>query len=356
MIPGVCQMRRLVRTTWAYLLAATGFLWIAKYRLRHSGAVIPLMFHRVLRDADYGKTHSLPGMVLREQTFRALTRYVARHYEPVNLHTFEPGTRRSRLPVVFTFDDGWIDTCTIAFPIVREQQIPLLVFICPGLLDRDTPFWPEQAVSLIRKVWPSNGTLEIESMVETLKQTTADRREQYLDALRERAKDKNAGTASTNVDRTLSWAAIVEMAAHGVTFGSHTLSHAIVTMISLDTARHEICQSKAAIEAALGKPCDAFAYPNGNWSPDTREMLERAGYKLAFTTSCGVWNENCHRLSIPRLNVCEDNVVGLSGRFSAVMFECTTSWKAWRATKLASDQESRAHHKTADVTVRVSNR
>jgi hypothetical protein len=119
----------------------------------------------------------------------------------------------------------------------------------------------------------------------------------------------------------------------------------------MDMARQELCHSKAAIENALSESCDAFAYPNGNWSPETRELLVRVGFKLAFTTTRGAWTTDSDRLAIPRTNICEDNVVGLTRRFSVTMFEYTTFWKAWRATKAESRRMSSARQQHASVTV-----
>lgn len=344
------EARRVVRCLWANLLAASGCLWWAKYRLRCSGAVIPLMFHRVLCDADCRRTHSLAGVVLTEHTFRELVARVAQRYEPVDLRRSEPGMRRSKLPVAFTFDDGWIDTYTAAFPIAREYRIPFLLFICPGLIDLDTPFWPERVVALMQAARPSAGMQETERLIESLKRTTPEQREQYLAKLRESARQQARPVESMSADRTLSWAAIAEMVGRGVSIGSHTLTHQIVTMIPPDVARQEVSESKAAIESALPESCDTFAYPNGNWSPETRELLAEAGYKLAVTTACGAWTTTCDRLAIPRLNICEDNVVGLTRQFSVTMFEYTTFWKAWRARKAGSGQKSGAHQQTATVT------
>jgi len=330
------MVHRFLRCLWANLLAASGCLWWAKHRLRQSGAVIALTFHRVLDDGDRQQTCSLEGMVIRKQTFRELAAHVAICYEPVDVRTAEPGVQRSKLPVVFTFDDGWVDTRTVAFPIAREHQIPFAVFVCPGLLDEKMPFWPEQLVALVREADSAMGSDEAEGLIESLKRALPEQREQYLANLREKAR-KSAGQAeSTNGDRTLSSAAIREMAERGVCVGSHTQTHQILTMISPDSARQELRDSKASIESMLSGCCDTFAYPNGNWSPETRNLVAEAGYKLAVTTMQGAWTKDCDPLAIPRVNIFEDKVIGWNRRFSATMFEYTTFWKAWRAMKTNS--------------------
>jgi len=342
------MLHRFLRCLWANLLAASGCLWWAKHRLRQSGAVIALTFHRVLDDGDHQRTCSLEGMVIRKQTFRELSAHVAICYEPVDVRDVEPGVRRSKLPIVFTFDDGWVDTSTVAFPIAREHQIPLVVFVCPGLLDETAPFWPEQLVGLMREAGSALRSDETEQLIERLKRALPEQREQYLANLREKARAAPGQVESTSGDRTLSSVAIRQMAERGVCVGSHTQTHQILTMISPDSARRELRDSKVSIESMLSQCCDTFAYPNGNWSLETRDLVAEAGYKLAVTTMSGVWTKDCDPLAIPRVNIFEDKVIGWNRRFSATMFDYTTFWKAWRAMK-ANAKLSAAYQRSNQV-------
>lgn len=345
------EHRRVLRWLWANILGASGCLWWAKRQLRRSGAVVPLTFHRVLRDADSRRTHSLPGVVLLESTYRKLVRHVVRRFDPVDLRKSEPRTRSCRLRVALTFDDGWMDTYTVALPVAREWGVPFLVFVCPQLVDQEIPFWPERLVALIRATQPSTRTKEIETLIENLKLATPEQREAYLAKLRETSQRQAGSIDSTSIDRTLSWAAIAEMHQEGIGFGSHTQTHQILTAIPLDVARQEVRTSKAAIESVLAEDCDTFAYPNGNCSPEIQNILAEAGFRLAVTTARGAWTTASDYLAIPRSNICEDNVTGRTGRFSATMFEYTTFWKAWRATKADYRLKPRTHRPATPVTV-----
>lgn len=346
MTASAIEVRRLLRCVWVTFLAVSGLLWWAKYRLRKNEAVIPLMFHRILCDADCRRTHSLPAIVLRERTFRELVAHVVRSYEPVDLQTSQSGIFHRKLPVAFTFDDGWIDTYTVAYPIAYQNQIPLIVFVCPGLLDQDTPFWPERVLALTRAANPAIDASEAEELIENLKRVSLERRQQYLTDLGKTSQKNVQTVGSMGPDRTASSVAIREMAAQGVCIGSHTQTHQIMTTLSTDAARCELRESKAAIEFAFSKPCDTFAYPNGDCSSETRKLLVEAGYKLAFTTRCGAWTPNCDPLAIPRVNICEDKVIGLNRRFSPTMFEYATFWKAWRSMKAVRDRTPRLHQST----------
>jgi peptidoglycan/xylan/chitin deacetylase (PgdA/CDA1 family) len=343
--------RRMLRWSWAHILATSGCLWWAKRKLCCLGAVVPLTFHRVLSDDDYHRTNSLPGVVLSERTFRDLVQHVVRRCEVVDLQRCEPGVRGPRVRVAFTFDDGWIDTYTVAFPIARKYRVPFIVFLCPGLIDRDTAFWPEELVGLMRTAQPSTRIEDAEMLIELLKRSSPERREQYLAELRVNARGQSGPLESKTVDHTLSWAAVAEMCRRGTSFGAHTQTHQILTKVTPDIARQEVSASKTAIESALLEDCDAFAYPNGDWSPETRQILADAGFRLAVTTTPGAWTSQSDHLAIPRLNICEDNIIGPTGRFSLAMFEYSTFWKAMRATRADSLLKSRTPQRTDPVMV-----
>ena len=70
-----------------------------------------------------------------------------------------------------------------------------------------------------------------------------------------------------------------------VTLGSHTLTHPNLTRVSLDQAANEIELSKRNLEEALSQQIEYLSYPEGFHHEGLMEMVRKAGYKLAFTTS-----------------------------------------------------------------------
>ena len=347
MKPSNETVRRFLRWLWANLLTATGFLWWAKRQLRMSGAVIALTLHRVLVEDDFLKTNSLPGIVVRESTFRELVAHLADSYEPVSLSSASPGRASGRIRIVFTFDDGWVDNYKVAFPIARQHCVPVTIFICPGLMDQESPFWPERVVGLMKATRPSVTSMEIEAEIERLKFCTDEERAQQIERLLQEVRTRAIPIEASGVDSTFSWAAAGEMADAGIDFGSHTQTHQILTKILADRALREIRESKNGLESKFNKSCETFAYPNGTWSAETRCLLAEEGFSLAFTTERGAWTDSSDPLAIPRCNVAEDDLVGPKGRFSPLMFEYTVLWKAWRASKVKSNRTAQAAHDPA---------
>ena len=130
---------------------------------------------------------------MRGRTFAALTRHLKEHAEIVDAHQARPGSAATRLRVVFTFDDGWLDNATVAWPIATKERVPFTIFICPGLMDTHEPFWTERAVAA------SGGPDSAEGAVEQLKLLAPHAREQRL---RDLAGKRRPAAA---IDRTMTW-------------------------------------------------------------------------------------------------------------------------------------------------------
>ncbi|HEU4415793.1 MAG TPA: polysaccharide deacetylase family protein [Candidatus Angelobacter sp.] len=314
---------------WAGLLRAFGVLPLAKTLVRRRGAIV-LTFHRVLSDDELAQTASLPGMVVRRETFSAFLKYAAEHCQFLDLRREPDWQRSTKLKLAVTFDDGWFDNATSAHPIAREHRAPMVIFIVPEKTGAEFPFWPERAVTALDESLSTEGERQnpgyIEQTIETLKGLTADKRNQRIDQM---ASDRKTEMSAGHVDRTMTWEQIAQLRREGVTFGSHTSTHEILTAIPIAQAEIEIAGSRERIEEKLGGTCDLFAYPNGDCSTQVRESVQRAGYKLAFLNQDpGVWTERTDRFSVPRVNVCEYHLVDESGNFSPLIFEYAVVWSA----------------------------
>lgn len=345
MVNALITVHRLLQGIWVCLLLMSGCLWWAKRQLRRQGAFVVLMFHRVLDEEDLPRSHSLPDIVVRKSTFERLAAYLAKRCEAVGIRDAEPGAAGSKVKVALTFDDGWHDNFTTALPIARAHDLPLTVFICPGLSGRNSPFWPERAVAMLSAARPAFSKADMAILIEHLKTFTPERRDQMLQEFWNRTGAGRARAELSETDSTLFWDEILEMDRAGVTFGSHTNTHQVLTSLPPGEVRREIRDSKVAIQRALRKPCDCFAYPNGDWSEEARELVAEEGFSLAFTTARGAWTPECDRLAIPRSNICEQNLAGPAGGFWPAMFEYTTFWKTWRALKASSRPATRVNRR-----------
>ncbi|HLH37710.1 MAG TPA: polysaccharide deacetylase family protein [Bryobacteraceae bacterium] len=323
------MLKRTFSMLFACFLRASGALWWARRRLRLSGAIAVLTFHRVLPDQDFEGTDSLAGMVVRERTFQKLAAYLSCRFEPVGLLDAEPGGANRKLRAMVTFDDGWKDTMSVALPIAHAHGIPIAVFLCPGLLDRAAPFWPENAANALKREQPGISAARVEALIETLKARSRADRDRLLRDL------FPFPTIPYPADRTLTWEDVLRMKKMGVTIGSHTMNHEILPALCARAARREVRESKEVIAKLLNQTCEVFAYPNGDCGGGVDAIVAEEGYRLAFSTQCGPWMPDSDRRRIPRANVSEDNVTFFGKFFSGARFEYTTIWRMYRTMERA---------------------
>ena len=89
----------------------------------------------------------------------------------------------------------------------------------------------------------------------------------------------------------------------GMEVGSHTCSHADLNQLSLADARHELLQSKSALENFLQKPVTQFCYPYGHFSPEHESLVSQSGYVAATTTHRGRACATDRMTALPRVPV-----------------------------------------------------
>lgn len=322
--------RKRSKVLWALLLRVTGLLPLARWWVGRSGVLV-LTFHRVLTEKELERTMSLPGMIVRAGTFDLFLQYASQRWEIIDLGNQPKWSGDSRLKIAVTFDDGWTDNVTSAYPIARKHNAPITIFIVPEKMGAALPFWPEKAaLSLSGARQTANGPADadyVNRVIEELKGLPSDERRRRLELMQPPRDEALSSCAA--VDRTMTWAQTEQLHAGGVTFGSHTSTHEILTRIPTEQAEQEVTASRAMIETRLHAGCTLFAYPNGDCSPVIRNLVAKAGYSAAFLNDQpGVWGRECDPYMVPRINVCEHHLMDSQGRFSPLIFEYTVLWRA----------------------------
>lgn len=140
-------------------------------------------------------------------------------------------------PIVITFDDGYKDNYTYAYPILKKYNFKGNIFLISNIIG-ETNIWDEKVGR------PRN----------------------YI----------------------LNWSEIDEMKDKGIYFGAHTANHPRLAKVNLDEAWQEIIESKKDLEAHFKKKVDYFCYPFGSYNKDVEKLVEKAGFKAALTVDQGV--------------------------------------------------------------------
>jgi peptidoglycan/xylan/chitin deacetylase (PgdA/CDA1 family) len=264
-------------------------------------ALIVLNYHRI---GNASESRYDPGVFsANAEEFDWQIDYLKRHFYLTTLDeavSMVSGKVPFRSSVLITFDDGYVDNYSCAFPILRSHNVQGVFFLSTSFVGTNhIPWWdviahilrgsPKQVVRL---TYPEEieFNLKPENMAEVVMKTLqlykrpSTLGERFISAL-ETACESPAPTPG--VERFfLSWEEAAEMQKSGMAFGSNTHTHEILSKLSVERQFEEVRHSRKLLEMRLDRPMEVLAYPVGGrntFTQETVEVLKQAGYKAAFS-------------------------------------------------------------------------
>lgn len=263
-----------------------------------------LNYHRIIDPAQPGFDSFKPNVSASPEQFAGQMDYLARWFNVVSLSDLVDwlGGKKT-LPAhaaLITFDDGYLDNYTFAYPILKKHNFSAVIFLASGHIQNDSPFfWDLIAYCFYHTQknhltlpdgapvhWASAAEMEQVSrdLIERLKLMGNEEKEAWVARLPSALGVSIPANYFRNL--MLTWEQVREMRANGIEFGGHTINHPILTRVSLEQAQKEIAGSKTQVERELNEPALVFAYPNGlgsDFNADIEKLTAQAGYKAAFT-------------------------------------------------------------------------
>ena len=253
--------------------------------------------------------HSATGENLRQQMH-----YLSRHYHVMHLEDaleelFQPSQNvlhDKRVPVVLTFDDGYLDNYTYGLQLARELHLPITVFLVPGYIESGTCFWWLAGEFLLNHTRLEKVTIEEKTynlpadrraVAEVIDRQlrfaeSVESRETFLVQLQEALEVSLPTRLEEGYENTLlplNWDEIHEMKASGlVSFGAHTMHHPVLAHVTdAEEVLYEVKEARNVLEQHLGQPIRTFAYPIGKMKDigdAALSAVSTAGYTWALTT------------------------------------------------------------------------
>ena len=271
-----------------------------------------LAYHRVRDVEDAGVfDFDLNLISASPEQFREQMLLVRRHYDPMSFHDLIAAINTGRplpaQPLIVTFDDGYEDNYSVAFPILRELGVPATFFVSTGHIDNGAPYVYDWLVhSLCRTTAARLDVVEL-GIDQALPAELAGRREladellfglKALDACTQTAiisrleNAWNMPQPRTHAEcRPMTWDQLREMRAAGMEIGSHGVSHRILAKLQPHEMVAEIRDSKQSLEHELGVPAEVISYPvggSGAYDEAVIAAAKDAGYRMACNYLTGV--------------------------------------------------------------------
>lgn len=153
--------------------------------------------------------------------------------------------------VVITFDDGFADFATAAFPELESRGLCATVFVPAGKMGGADDWEP---------------------------------------------------SSEQSPRPLMNWECVKELCARGVTFGAHGVTHCDLTRVDQDVAVAEITRSRRIIEEYIGSQVFCFAPPYGRSNMPIRNELEKH-YEVSLGTTLASATRDCDVYDVPRVEM-----------------------------------------------------
>jgi peptidoglycan/xylan/chitin deacetylase (PgdA/CDA1 family) len=315
---------------WARRRAAELYALSPGYLEPLRGKVIILTYHRVVSKKELDAEYIQPGMYVTAETFAMQMQFIKQYFsvisfaELLRLWSEETWNAEQRYCVV-TFDDGWLDNYVYALPVLKRNALPATVFLPTTFVGTDRWFWPEQISWLCRHPglrdaderrrvavmlqknhpWLAAPALladDADAIIEGCKVAGQDQIDSFIAGWTEQL-----GVVLPRDRQVINWAEAQEMSAAGVSFGSHSATHRILTRLNSNDVLREVDGSWKTLREKPIVTVPVFCYPNGDWSAEVGRSVEAAGYAAATTTEFGYEDRApSQRFGLKRINIHND--------------------------------------------------
>jgi peptidoglycan/xylan/chitin deacetylase (PgdA/CDA1 family) len=282
---------------------------ISYLRSRSKNKPIVLAYHRI-NDIPEGFQFDKSLISATPRQFEDQILWLKKHRKIISLKELIDAIADGRDPeedsIAITFDDGYLDNYTNAFPILKRHSIPATIFLSTGFIGTARMFWWDTLAFHINnidkpEISTSLGSFSLKDkdaaivkLNEMLKTSSQEIREEVIAGLA-----KMHRRAVPKKPMMLNWKQVEEMSKHGITFGSHTHEHSILSHIPLKKVEAELGESKRALIDHLGSAA-FFSYPNGfreDYCQKSKDAVKRYGFRSALTYIPGYAGKDLYELN-----------------------------------------------------------
>ncbi len=241
--------------------------------------------------------------------FRRQMELLARWGTPIGIDDLIRATEGAPLPtnpVMVTFDDGYRSCHDVVLPILRAVGMRATFFVATGYVSDRKLYWWERIAIYLNHARVETATMTYPRPFEVRPREPGTQRElsdlikdtpnldvtRFLDELAKALRvDWTPEVEKEHAaNLIMTWDHVRSLSRAGMDVESHSRWHRVLQTLDDNALRDELDGSKRDLEAQLGKPCRAIAYPVGRRISHVqriREAIVRAGYRLGLTNASG---------------------------------------------------------------------
>ena len=288
----------------ARTLEASGVL-NALERLDHAGGLRVLVYHRI--DDPMAEPDLDPGLIsATPKEFRSQMELLAERYNVMSIGTVLAAQRgEARLPagaVLLTFDDGYPDFAEHAWPVLREFNLPAVLFVPTAFPDRSggAGFWWDCLYAGLRRTddsvvslpevgefdltEPSGRRLALRACIRHAKSLPHAEAMQWVASVME-----NLGSVPP-LPGIIGWDHLRELVGQGLDVCAHSHQHALSTRLTPAELAADLttCKERLTQELGEGVCAPVLAWPANATNSQAGMVARELGFEMAFGGCRGV--------------------------------------------------------------------
>lgn len=275
---------------------------------------IILLYHRIV---DNSSRYLNKGASVHHhiKDFRREIRYFKRNFQMLSMDEvvdqIKLGKGFKRPSIAITFDDGYLDNYTLAYPVLKKHGVPATLYVTTGLIGTPDGIWTEQVGIAFLETKKDHLDFPVLLGDKTIPIMTKDEKKQanseVSEALKLRPDDERrklirelfeklevGETFGRFEERTmLNWDEVQEMSKDGMTIGSHSHTHPILSQMPIENAKEEIFNSKRVVEKKVHISVKHFSFPNGreeDFSEELRDFCRKIGFESVASVVYGPYD------------------------------------------------------------------
>jgi peptidoglycan/xylan/chitin deacetylase (PgdA/CDA1 family) len=294
---------------WLHRAGALG----AMMRLRRFAPVPTLSvltYHHIAeRDPKYSYDPAVADATPAQ--FRRQLETLARYGTPVDIgavvRALESGEPLPKSSFMVTFDDGYRSCHDVALPILRAVGVPAVFFIATSFITERRLYWWEKIALVLSGAERPRAAIAYPTALDVdrgdpamgkklnavVKDTPALDVDRFCDELGAAfgMSWTPAREAALADDLIMTWDHVRALARAGMDVESHGRRHRVLQTLDAATLADELTGSRVELEAQIGRPVRAIAYPVGrriDRDRAIRDAVVAAGYRIGMSNMSGV--------------------------------------------------------------------
>ena len=276
---------------------------------------IILYYHRVIKDNNLDpKIGPNVHLCVVESEFRKQMEYIKANFNLISIEDlYNSNFNCNKFSVAVTFDDGYLDNFSVAFPILKELKIPATIYlISRNLIENPWAWWIElwnfiynkehvkfnNKIFLIKKLKQKENLFFI--IKDHVKKMNFEEQINFFTELtnnQHRENHQNLFMQKKDLE--------IMKQSELITLGCHTHNHLCFANFNAQIISQELENSKSLLENEIGLKVSHFAYPYGTVKDINffeHEILKKLDYKSAVTTS-EILKHDVYQFYLPRISI-----------------------------------------------------